>query len=351
MQHMVFGRNSGLRVSQYALGTGNFGTRWGAGADETEACSILDRFADANGTLIDTAESYQFGESEEILGRLLVGRRDRFTLTTKVSNGVSPDAGVMNTGNSRKNMVRAVEASLRRLRTDRIDLLWVHFPDTVTPTEEIIRTLEDLVCDGKILHGGLSNFPAWRTSRAAAIAELRGYVPLAGVQLEYSLVERTGDRDVLPMAEALGLGVALWSPLGGGLLTGKYRGSARGRFTDWQRLVHVENSERKTAVLDAVLAVSDEAGASPAQVAMAWLLGRAADAATTFVPIIGPRTLSQLEDYLGALSVRLDDRHRHSLDEVSRIALGQPHELIEGHRPVILGGQGTDFRDLRIPMA
>jgi aryl-alcohol dehydrogenase-like predicted oxidoreductase len=206
-------------------------------------------------------------------------------LASKFSNGNERGRAV--TGNSRKNMVRSVELSLQRLNTDRLDLYWVHHPDGVTPTDEILRGLDDLVSSGKILHAGLSNFPAWRTSRAALLADIRGWAPVSAVQLEYSLVERSADREVLPMAEALGLGVALWSPLGGGLLTGKYRTSDAGRLTDWQRLVHTESDARKRAIVDEVLAIADEVHAPAAHVAMAWLRGRGARSATTLVPSSG----------------------------------------------------------------
>ena len=232
MQHRTFGRLTGLRVSEYALGAGNFGTRWGTGAEPAEAQRIFERFADAGGTVIDTAESYQLGESETLLGDFLAADRDHFVVATKYSNGVAKPE-MATTGNGRRNMIRAVEGSLKRLKTDRIDLYWVHFQDGVTPIEEILRGLDDLVSSGKILHAGLSNFPAWRVSRAQTIAELRGWSPIAGIQVEYSLVERTADRELLPMAEALGLGVTLWSPLGGGLLTGKYRLTDEGRLTRW----------------------------------------------------------------------------------------------------------------------
>lgn len=351
MRYLTFGRNNGLRVSEYALGAGNFGTRWGAGSEPDEAARILDRFAEAGGTFIDTAESYQAGQSEEILGDLLAKRRDRFALATKFSGGVDHTAGVMGTGNSRKNMVRAVEDSLTRLRTDRIDLLWVHFPDTVTPTEEIVRALDDLVGAGKILYGGLSNFPAWRTARAATLADVRGHAPIAGVQFEYSLVERTADREILPMAEALGLGAALWSPLGGGLLTGKYRSSNKGRLTDWQRLVHTEDTAQKIAIVDTLLAIAADLAVPAAQVAVAWLLRRATTAATGLVPVIGPRTVSQLDDYLGALDVRLDGEQYQRLDQVSRVPLGQPHDLVAARVPALLGGPDTAFRPPFVPVA
>ena len=260
MRHFTFGRNNGLRVSALALGAGNFGTRWGYGAHADTAQQIFDNFADTGGTFIDTAASYQVGESEEILGHMLAGRRDQFTVATKFALGGADGTGVLQTGNGRHAMLGSVEASLRRLGTDYIDLLWVHFPDFVTPIHEIVRALDDLARTGKILYAGPSNFPAWMTARAATLAELRGSIPIAAVQFEYSLVEHSGDRETLPMAEALGLGAALWSPLGGGLLTGKYRSGTDGRLTDWNRLVHTEDDAAKAATVDALLAAAEHLG-------------------------------------------------------------------------------------------
>lgn len=342
MEHFTFGRNNGLRASALALGAGNFGTRWGYGAEEDVARAIVDRFADAGGTFIDTAASYQVGESEEILGRVLAGRRDEFTLATKFAvGGTAEGSGVLQTGNGRRAMFRSVEASLRRLDTDYVDLLWVHWPDFVTPIEEIVRAFDDLISSGKVLYAGLSNFPAWLTARGVTLAEVRGWAPVAAVQIEYSLVERSADRDNLPMAEALGIGAALWSPLGGGLLTGKYRDGAAGRLTAWNRVIHTEDGPTKAAIVDAVLAVADELGVPAARVAVAWLAERARRSTTGVVPIIGPRTTEQLDDYLAALDVDLGD-HYERLDDVSRIPLGQPHEQDAEQLPVTLGGE--DFR-------
>ena len=349
MEHFTFGRTNGLRVSELALGAGNFGTRWGYGAEPEAARAILDRFAEAGGTFLDTAASYQAGESEEILGRLLTGRRDQFTLATKYAvGGTAEGSGPLQTGNGRRAMVRSVENSLRRLDTDYVDLLWVHWPDFVTPVEEIVRAFDDVVRSGKVLYAGLSNFPAWLTARGQTIAELRGWAPIAAVQIEYSLVERSADRDNLPMAEALGIGSALWSPLGGGLLTGKYRSGGEGRLTEWNRVVHTEDGPAKAAVVDAVLAAADDLGVPAARVAVAWLLERARRSPTGVVPIIGPRTLAQLDDYLAAREVDLGE-HYQRLDDVSRIPLGQPHEQIEEMGGVALGGDG--FRRRPFPVA
>ncbi|WP_406223949.1 aldo/keto reductase [Streptomyces canus] len=351
MRYTTFGRRTGLRVSEYALGTGNFGTGWGAGAEPDEARRMFDRFAEAGGTFLDTADGYQFGESEELVGKFVAADRDHFVLASKFTNGAGPQPGISRTGNSRKNMVASLEASLKRLGTDYLDLYWVHFPDDLTPMEEILRGLDDLVSSGKILHAALSNFPAWRVSRAATLADLKNWAPVTGIQIEYSLVERTPDRELLPMAESLGLGAALWSPLGGGLLTGKYRRSAEGRLSDFKTLVHTESTDQKTAVVDAVLAVAEESGATPAQVSVAWLRERAAQASTSFVPIIGPRNLTQLDDYLGALDVRLAPEQFARLSEVSAIPLGVPHEATAGARDAVQGGSASRVVQPAVPVA
>jgi aryl-alcohol dehydrogenase-like predicted oxidoreductase len=344
MEHFTFGRNNGLRVSALALGAGTFGTRWGYGAEPDVARQIFDRFADAGGTFIDTAASYQVGESEENLGRLLAGRRDQFTVATKFAIGGPAGTGVLQTGNGRRAMFRSVDDSLRRLGTEYIDLLWVHFPDFVTPIEEIVRAFDDLTGTGKILYAGLSNFPAWMTARAATLAELRGSTPIAAVQFEYSLVERSGDRENFPMAEALGIGAALWSPLGGGLLTGKYRVGSDGRLSDWKRLIHTEDDTTKAATVDAVLAAAEQLGVPAAQVAVAWLLERARRSSTGVVPIIGPRTPEQLDSYVAALNVDLGADVYDRIDAVSRIDLGQPHNQLANDRALTLGGDLSSFR-------
>jgi aryl-alcohol dehydrogenase-like predicted oxidoreductase len=351
MQHYTFGRNNGLRVSEYALGTGMFGRRWGVGADLMESRSMLDLFADAGGTFLDTAESYQEGESEEILGQLLKGRRDRFAIATKATLGVGNEADVLRTGNGRGAITRSVEGSLRRLNTDRIDLLWLHYPDGTTPLDEVVRTLDDLVRAGKILYAGLSNFSAWQISRASTIADLRNYAPITGVQLQYSLVERSADREFLPMTEAMGLGAAFFSPLGGGLLTGKYRTSDNGRISSIPGLVRTEDSKQKTMIVDDVLALSDELGCTPGQVAMAWLKAKSRESASGQVAIIGPRTLEQLEEYLRALEVEITSQQVARLDQVSEIALGEPYEIVSKRVRHVTGGPDTDFRFPLVPVS
>lgn len=313
MNYTVFG-NTGLRVSQIALGTGSFGTGWGHGATGEESTAIFNAYAEAGGNFIDTADIYQFGQSEEILGDLLHGRRENFVLATKYTNGAAPDADRLVTGNSRKAMIASVEASLRRLKTDRIDLYWVHHPDGLTPSEEIVRGLDDLARAGKILYAGLSNFPAWRLARAVTIAELTRAVPIAAAQFEHSLVHRDPEADLFPAAKALGLGIVTWSPLGGGVLTGKYRKGETGRAEGMGgRVFQAENNEQRTRILDTVLEISAELETSPDRVAIAWAGLHGA------VPMIGPRTLKQFEGNIGAISLELSTKHITRLDEVSSL--------------------------------
>jgi aryl-alcohol dehydrogenase-like predicted oxidoreductase len=350
MKYTTFGRRTGLRVSEVGLGTANFGTGWGSGAEFDEARRIFDRFAEAGGTLIDTADAYQEGDSERFLKELLASDRDRFVVASKYTQGQHP-RHISTTGNSRKAMTRAVEASLRRLGTDYIDLYWAHFPDRMTPTEEIVSGLNDLVASGKVLHAGLSNFPAWRVAWASATADARAWHPVVGIQVEYSLAERSADRELLPMADALGLGVALWSPLAGGLLTGKYRVSKEGRLTDLLGIVQPEDTDQKTEIVDTLLRIATLTGASASQIAMAWLRARSERAATAQVPIIGPRTLAQLEDYLGALDIQLGVEHVDELDRVSAVELGVPHDSVDGIIDQAVGGSFSNFLQRATPVA
>lgn len=351
MRYNTFGRRTGLRVSQYALGTGNFGTGWGAGAERDEARAMFDMFVEAGGNFIDTADTYQLGQSEQLVGEFIRADRDNLVLATKFTVGARADRTLARTGNSRKNLRISVEESLARLSTDYIDVLWVHYPDGQTPIEELLRGLDDLVSQGKILYAAFSNFPAWRVSRAATLADVSGWAPLAGIQVEYSLVERSADRELLPMAEALGLGVTLWSPLGGGLLTGKYRGSDQGRLTDLKTLVHTETTDQKTAIVDKVLAIGKEVGRPPAQVATAWVTERSRRLATGAIPIIGPRNIAQLDDYLAALELELDRDQLDRLDAVSAIPLGVPHEANAASLNGLQGGLAAHFDNPAVPVA
>ena len=312
MNYTVLGR-TGATVSTIALGTGTFGQRWGHGADEAESAAIFNAYAQAGGNHIDTADVYQFGQSEEIVGDLLQGRRNEFFLATKYTNGAVAGANRLVTGNSRRAMTTSVEASLKRLRTDRIDLYWVHHPDGLTPSEEIVRGLDDLARAGKILYAGLSNFPAWRLARAVTLAELTRSVPIAAAQFEYSLVHREPEADLFPACRALALAPVTWSPLGGGMLTGKYRRGETGRAEGFGgRVFQPENSSERSATLDAVLAVAEEIGAASDQVAIAWVASRGG------LPLIGPRTLAQATSNLAAAGLTLTPEQVARLDGASR---------------------------------
>jgi aryl-alcohol dehydrogenase-like predicted oxidoreductase len=335
MRYKIFGQRTGLKVSELALGTGMFGQTWGYGATLEDAKRIIDRFADAGGNFIDTADNYQHGVAETLIGDVIASKRDDFIIASKFTRGASGDPALARLGNNRKNMVQSVEASLKRLKTDRIDLYLAHMDDFVTPMEEIARGLDDLVRVGKIVYGGLSNFPAWRVATAANLADLRGWTAVCAIQIEYNLLQRTPERELLPMAEGFGLGVMGWSPMAAGILTGKYQQGERGRATELKTSVtHVDNPHND-AVVDAVRAVAKEVGSKPGQVAVAWVRAKGV------LPIVGTRTPEQLEDHLDALKVTLTDEQVRRLDAVTAIALGYPHDLNNApqQRAVMTGGR------------
>jgi len=302
-----------------------FGEDWGWGTPQQESRAIYDRFRDAGGNFIDTANVYTAGTSEKFLGEFMQGHRQEIVLATKYTNswpGRDPNAA----GNHRKSMMQAVEASLARLRTDYIDLYLLHIWDRMTPIDEVMRAFDDLVRQGKILYAGVSDMPAWLVSRANTLAELRGWSPFINLQIEYSLMQRTVERDLLPMARSLGIGVTAWSPLAGGLLTGKYKqglqAAGDSRFAAPTMQGRFSSDERRAAITDAVLQVANEAGRSPAQVALAWVLGQNA------IPIIGARRLVQLDDNLAAATLTLTPEQLCKLDEVSKVELGFPHDIL-----------------------
>ncbi|MER7398594.1 aldo/keto reductase [Streptomyces sp. NPDC000151] len=341
MRYTLFGR-TGLRVSELSLGTMTFGEDWGWGAAEDTSRRILDTYADAGGNFIDTANNYTDGSAERIVGELLGGRRDQFVLASKYT--CATRKGDVNAGGShRKNLVRSVEASLDRLRTDRLDILWVHARDNFTPVEEVMRALDDIVRAGKVLYVGVSDWPAWEIAQANTLAELRGWTAFAGSQLRYNLLERTPERELLPQARAFDLAVLAWAPLAAGKLTGKYRRGESGRL-------HVVGGEDGTdqqeeAVVSAVLEVAEQGGWSPAQVALAWLLQRPGN----IVPIVGATKESQLLDNLAAVGVELDAEAVARLDEVSAVPLGFPHQFLR--EPAITenvyGDRWADIDDRR----
>jgi aryl-alcohol dehydrogenase-like predicted oxidoreductase len=333
MRYKLFGR-SGLRVSELALGTMTFGEDWGWGASAEESRRLFDAYAEAGGNFIDTANRYTEGTSERLVGEFVRPDRDHFVVATKYT--LWDRKGDPNfSGNHRKNMRRSVEGSLRRLGTEFIDLLYVHAWDFTTAVEELMRGLDDLVRSGKVLHVAISDVPAWVVSRANMLAELRGWSPFAGLQLRYSLADRTAERDLLPMARALGLAVTPWSVLGAGLLTGKYNRAdapAKGEA----RRGGVSHSERELQIAEAVVQVADELGCTASQVAIAWVRHQPG----VIIPLIGARTLEQLRDNLGALPIRLSPEHLQRLDEVSHIELGFPHDFLASPviRDVVFGG-------------
>jgi aryl-alcohol dehydrogenase-like predicted oxidoreductase len=328
--YRLLGR-SGLRVSPLALGTLTFGNDWGWGSERDEARQIFDAYLDRGGNFIDTANQYTNGTSERLVGEFANGLRDRLVIATKYSLSTRP--GDPNSGgNHRKSMVQAVEASLRRLNTDYIDLYYLHAWDGTTPVDEVMRAMDDLVRAGKVLYVAISDVPAWQVARMQTMADLRGWSPLVALQIEYSLIERTVERDLIPMAAELGLGVIPWSPLASGVLSGKYtrsdldRGGGSAEATGRKSMAAANGalSERGLAIADVVKKVAADIGARPSQVALAWTMHNPAVTA----PIIGARTPAHLVDNLGALEVRIPDDALASLGEASAIQFGFPHEFL-----------------------
>ncbi len=303
-------------MSELFLGAMSFGEQGAGGAPPDECRRMFDLYAEAGGNVVDTASSYRGGQSEAILGGLLEGRRDRFVVATKYTmtrDGSDPNAA----GNHRKNLRASLEQSLRRLRTDMIDLYWVHIWDRLTPIEETLRSLDDAVRAGKILYAGISNAPAWLVSRANAIADWRGWTPFCAVQVPYNLLQRDIERELLPMAESLGLTVVVWSPLAHGVLSGKPK----------------PLGPREEAAAQAVLTVARELGVTPAQVALAWTRARS----RAIHPILGASSAEQLVDNLGALRVTLPDDAVRRLDEAVEFSVGYPDEFIERTRLGVYG--------------
>jgi aryl-alcohol dehydrogenase-like predicted oxidoreductase len=327
MRYTTFGR-TGLRVSELVLGAMTFGEQGGVGAPIEECRRILDAYAEAGGNVVDTAINYRGGASEEILGELLTGRRDRFVVATKYTvtrDPADPNGG----GNHRKNLRLSLETSLRRLRTDHVDIYWVHIWDRHTPIDETMRALDDAVTAGKVLYIGVSDTPAWAVSRANTLAEWRGWTPFAGLQVPYSLINRDAERELIPMAEAYGITVTAWSPLGGGVLSGKYNAAAPGGTT---RLSRDAISEQDLGVARIVQEVAAELGATPAQVALAWTRQR-----DGVLPIIGARNLDQLQDNLGCTAVTLPPQQVMRLEAATGFSLGFPADFIAQTTPWVLG--------------
>jgi len=334
MRYKLLGR-SGLRVSELCLGTMTFGEAWREmriAASQEESRKIFEAFVEADGNFIDTANNYNAGSSEKFVGEFIASERERFVVTTKYSLTMrpgDPNGG----GNHRKSLVQSLEASLRRLNTDYIDLYWLHAWDFMTPVEEVMRALDDLVCAGKILYVGISDTPAWVIAQANTLAELRGWSRFVGLQFQYSLIERNIEREHLPMARALDMAVTAWGPLGSGILTGKYNrdASAEGRAKLWGPI-----AEKDLRIAEEVIKIAAEVGHTPSQVALNWIRQQPG----VIIPIIGARTVAQFQDNLACLEFTLSEAQLARLSEVSHIALGFPYDFLasDGVRDLVYGG-------------
>ena len=320
MKYKLLGR-SGLKVSELCLGTMGFGTEGGWGADRATSFDILDAYADAGGNFLDTANIYKLGTSEKIIGDYLAMHdRDYFALATKYTlkdNTTNPNAS----GNNRKNMMRSVEESLKRLKTDFIDVLYLHIWDDITPIDEVLRGLDDLIRQGKINYAAISDTPAWVVAKGNTLAELMGWSQFIALQVEYSLVQRTPERELIPMARHYGMTVTPWAPLAGGALTGKYLRGEAGRVKPESNRRDA-NAERIT---EEVVAIAQELQAEPAHVALAWMMQQN----FSCIPIVGATKVEQLKQNLKTIDVVLNDDHKKRLDEVSSIPLGFPGDFFK----------------------
>lgn len=334
MRYKLLGR-SGLRVSEIALGTMTFGPGADWSRTEEESRAVFDAYVEAGGNFIDSANMYTGGESEKIVGRFVAADRERFVVATKYANAVPGSGNPNAAGMHRKSLVQSLDASLTRLGLDYIDLYFVHWWDYTTPVEEVHRALDDAVRAGKVLHIGLSDVPAWVVSRAHAYHELRGYAPIAAMQLEYSLVQRSIEREHLPMGRTYDIATTAWSPLAGGILTGKYGGSQRSedpKRMDSMQLQPLD--ERNARIADAVRQVADQIGARPAQVALAWVIAKGV------IPIVGATKAEQMRENLVAADLRLDPKIITELDAASDFDRGHPYSMLEWDMPMALGYGG-----------
>jgi len=329
MHYYTLGR-TGLKVSRLALGTMTFGDDWGWGADDNTSRRIFNTYVEAGGNFFDTADMYTNGRSEEMLGQFIrdAGIRNRAVIATKFSYNAeegNPNAG----GNGRKNILRAVEGSLKRLATDYIDLYILHTWDQLTPAEEVMRTLDDLVTSGKVRHIGLSNCPAWYASRAQTLAEWRGFEPVSALQLEYSLVERTIEHEYTELAIRHGMGIMVWSPLASGLLSGKYRAGESGvhgegrlkTVADSGNPVFEKFTERNWQIVAELEKVASEMERSMAEVALNWVVNRPAVASV----LVGATRPEQLQSNLAALDFDLPEPLQARLNQISDPDRGSPY--------------------------
>jgi len=330
MNYKLLGR-SGLKVSELCLGTMGFGKEWNWGADKETSLKILDTFANNGGNFIDTANRYTEGTSEKIIGEFIHSNRDNFIIATKYSlhdNLTNVNAS----GNNRKNMMRSVEESLKRLNTDFIDLFYLHIWDNLTPMDEVLRGLDDLVKQGKVNYIGISDTPAWLVSQAQTMAELMGWSRFVALQVEYSLLQRTPERELIPMAKHYNLTVTPWAPLAGGALTGKYTKGDKGRLSPESKRLN----ERAIKITEEVIAIANELNVQPSSVALKWTMQQG----FSCIPIIGATKPEQFIENLKCLDVTLSNEHINSLNQVSKIELGFPGDffLEDGVKNVLYGG-------------
>ncbi len=331
MKYKLLGR-SGLKVSELSLGTMGFGTEAGWGADKATSFDIIDAYAAAGGNFLDTANIYKLGTSEKIIGEYLANHdRDHFVVATKYTlkdNTTNVNAS----GNNRKNMMRSVEESLKRLGTDFIDLLYLHIWDDLTPIDEVLRGLDDLVRQGKVNYIGISDTPAWVVAKGNTLAELMGWSQFVALQVEYSLIARTPERELTPMAKHFGLTVTPWAPLGGGVLTGKYQRGEPGRIKPESK----RRNDKAVEITRAVIEIADELGVSPGNVALKWTTQQGFQS----IPIVGATKVSQLEDNLKTIDIVLSAEQLKKLDEVSSIDLGFPGDFFreDGVKTNVYGG-------------
>jgi len=319
MRYRLLGR-SGLRVSELCLGTMTFGTEWGWGADALESHRIFNAYCEAGGNFVDTANRYTEGTSEKLVGEFVRPDRDHFVVATKYT--LFDRKGDPNfCGNHRKNLVRSLETSLKRLGLDGVDLLWLHAWDFTTPVEEVMRALDDVVRAGKAHYVGISDTPAWVVSQANTLAALRGFTPFVALQIQWSLVERTPERDLLPMARAFELAVTPWGALGSGVLSGKYN---EGKGEGGRAAQRGPIAEPRLRIAEAVRVLASEIGRTPSQVALAWLRQQPGNV----IPILGARRVDQIRDNLGCLDLSLSEAQLLRLHEASRIELGFPHDFL-----------------------
>lgn len=340
MNYKLFGK-SGLRVSELCLGTMGFGTEWKWGCDKEISKQIFDTFSNAGGNFIDTANRYTEGTSEKFVGDFIARDRDHFVVATKYS--LRDRSGDLNfAGNHRKNMMRSIKDSLWRLNTDYIDVLWLHIWDSWTPTEEILKGLQDLITRGMVHYIGISDTPAWIVSQANAMAELRGWNQFIGLQIEYSLIQRTVEAEFFPMAKSFGMTITPWAPLAGGALTGKYLKGDKGRLVE----TSVRLGERATAITRKVVEVSDRLGVCASQLAINWTRQHKGQ---SIIPIVGATKVAQMEEVLGCLSFEIPEEAMKELNEVSKVDLPFPHKFFNesGVQDVLYGGMKYVMKDSR----